>query len=152
MRRRWVRVGGHPGGRRRGRFARELGRPGFDPRNVVCEVDALVEHGTVGGPPSCRAAGGVVALVRGRQLAWVAPPVRDGNRAGWIRPDWVTAWTLRAGELVVDYQPPPTTVHHHDPLRFEPRFSESRRLRAVADAGRLAAFVHRARRVLGRRG
>ena len=152
MRRKWLRAGRRSGWSQQERFARELARPGFDPRNVVCEIDAALEHGPVDQPPSCHSERGVAALVKGPELAWIAPPVDREGRSGWIHADWITAWTLRGDELVVDYEAPPLPVHFENPPHVELRTTEPRRLRAVADATRLAQFVDRASRVLRDRG
>jgi hypothetical protein len=54
----------------------------------------------------------------GRELGWVAPvatdrgPVGDSTIAlpdrldGWVEAAWVTAWSLSAGELTVNYVSP----------------------------------------------
>jgi len=131
-----------------GRYARLLGRPGFDPGNVVDEIDGRVEHGPVDGAPPDRAGPGVLALLRGDELGWVAPPVGPDHGAGWIQGAWVLGWTLDAGDLVVDYRPPPILVHHHRPPRVELRHPDAQRLHLTADPTGLAAFVTRASAVL----
>jgi len=111
-----------------GSYARLLGRPGFDPGNVVCEVEG--------------------ALLVLHELGWVAPPARANQGAGWIQAAWVVGWALDTGELTVDYRPPPILVHHHRPERVELRHTDAQRLRIAADPTELAAFVARASSVL----
>ena len=131
-----------------GSYARLLGRPGFDPGNVVCEVEGGVEHGPADGAPLERADHGVLALLVRHELGWVAPPARANQGAGWIQAAWVVGWALDTGELTVDYRPPPILVHHHRPERVELRHTDAQRLRIAADPTELAAFVARASSVL----
>lgn len=136
------------GGRSRSRFVTLLGRPRFDPGNVLHEVAGRVERGPVGGTPGCEHDDGVIALLAGSQLAWAVPPPGGEDRAGWIQAAWVVDWSLTDGDLVVDYQPPPVHVHREEPARVELRHSGPVRLRVSADPAELTAFAAHAREVL----
>lgn len=136
--------------RRSRRFAALLGRPGFNPLNVLCEVEGAVAHGPVGAAPVCRGDSGVLALLVGRELGWVVPPVQGGECAGWIQAAWITRWASDADQLTIEYQPPPLHVHHHGWPQVEIRLSEPRLLRITSDPAELVAFVDRAADVLSK--
>lgn len=132
-------------------FAGLLAKPGFNPRDVRAEVGGWVEHGPAGAEPESRGRG-AVALLAGRELGWVAPvapeakarqasdsPVTLPDRLdGWVRAGWVTAWSLEADELIVDYAAPGGGQARGGPMV----------LRVVSEPAALTAFVARAGQVL----
>jgi hypothetical protein len=132
------------------RFAALLGRPGFNPLNVLREIEGAIEHGPVGSAPACGGDGGVLALLVGRELGWVVPG-SSGDCGRWnIAAAWITRWTLDGEQLVIEYHPPPSLVHPRGSTPVETSPSEPQVLRITSDPAGLAAFVHRAARVLRR--
>lgn len=127
-------------------FAAALARPGFDPNNVLYELQCGVACGPVGATAECEAEDGVVALLVRREIGWVVPSQR--GCAGFVQTGWITAWSLDGGDLTIEYTPPPVHVHRDDPFGVEPQHSVPRLLRFTADPAALARFVARARHVL----